>query len=451
MLDRWPRRLAGLVACAALFAVIAHTGAFAADGPPPKGVVYLGATLIDVTDGVRKVNAAVIIRGDRIVDVRSADEFRPEEGEEIVDVHGKFIMPGLVNTHVHVAFTTNRPVAEAYLRRELYSGVTTVLDMGGDARFLGELKREADLDEIQSPNIFFVSLMAGPEWFVDPRTRALARGQVPGEVPWMQAITSHTKLPLAIAEARGNGATAIKIEADLSPSLIKRITAEAHRQHLLVWARAAVFPARPNDVVDAEVDSVIHACLLGYQLSIPPVMSVEKSPSVDAAKALRPNQEMRALLENIKRRGTILSATLYPYETQESHNCSADVSNYIAREAYRAGIAIATGADDVPNWADSYSALDIELSLLVHKAGMTTADVLRSATLIGARVAGEDQRIGTVERGKIADFVVLDKDPLDDIANIRSVLMVVKHGSQYRRSDYKAVIPDKHTGGSSKS
>ena len=135
--------------------------------------------------------------------------------------------------------------------------------------------------------------MAGPQFFVDPRTHDAARGLVAGQVPWMQAVTAETNLPMAVAEARGTGATALKLYADLSAELVKSITAEAHRQQLLVWAHAAVFPALPNDVVDAGVDVISHACLLGYQLTSPPVASYEDKRPVDVAKAMQPSARAR--------------------------------------------------------------------------------------------------------------------------------------------------------------
>lgn len=117
----------------ALSSIVA--GAFAADAPPPKVVVYLGATLIDGTGTGASQNMAVVTRGDRIVAIRSADGFH-SDGEEIVVVRNKFMVPGLVNSHVHVATLAEPPVTKAYLRRELYSGVTTVRDMAGDVRLI---------------------------------------------------------------------------------------------------------------------------------------------------------------------------------------------------------------------------------------------------------------------------------------------------------------------------
>ena len=237
-----------------------------AEDKPATTVVYLGATLIDTKTGTARPNVAIFTRGERIVEVRSGDKVATRNGQELVDIRGDFVMPGLVNSHVHTATLAIRAFAKAYLRRELYSGVTTVRDMAGDARLLSELKREAEFGEIPSPDIFYVALLAGPEMFVDPRARDAARGRVAGQVPWMQAITAQTNLPLAMAEARGTGATAVKIYGDLSGSLVKSIAAEAHRQHLLVWSHAAVFPALPSDIADAGVDVMSHACLLGYQL-----------------------------------------------------------------------------------------------------------------------------------------------------------------------------------------
>jgi imidazolonepropionase-like amidohydrolase len=411
-------------------------GASAADAPPSKSVVYLGATLIDGTGTAARQNVAILTRDDRIVAIRSADGFHPD-GQEIVDVRKKFILPGLINTHVHLATLADPPVARAYLRRELYSGVTTVRDMAGDARLLGELKREADLNEIASPDVYFVALMAGPGFFVDPRTHDSARGLIAGEVPWMQAITSKTDVKLAVAEARGTGATAIKLYADLPAPLLREITNEAHRQHMLVWAHAAVFPALPSEVVNAGVDVISHACMLGYEISTPPVLSYETRTPVDSAKLRQPSEKMDALLENIKRRGIVLDATLLPFEDSASPNCPLDINEDLAREAYRAGIAISTGTDDDPDWKDADSKLDTELELLVAKVGMTPAEVLHSATFVGAQAAGLEKAVGTVEPGKIANMVILDKNPMEDIANVRSVYMVVKRGTRYLRSSYK--------------
>ncbi len=424
--------LLALLLCPSLLA------ASPAPAPAPKLVAYLGATLIDGSAGAARPNMALVTRGDRISAVLPATDFHAEAGEQIVRLPDRYIIPGLINTHVHLATLADPAVAKAYLRRELYSGVTAVRDMAGDVRLLSELQRESDFDEIVSPDIYYAALMAGPQFFVDPRTHDAARGRIAGQVPWMQAITSETDLPLAVAEARGTGATALKLYADLSAALVRSIAEEAHRQHLLVWAHAAIFPALPADVVNGGVDVISHACLLGYQITTPPLLSYEDRRPVDAAKVLSGSKELDALLASIKAHGTILDATLNVYDTDPNpKSCPGGISDYLAREAYRAGIPISAGTDDDPDWSKADSLLDDEIALLVERVGMTPAEALRSATSIGARTLGLEKDMGTLEVGKRANLVVLRGNPLENIANLRSVEFIVKHGLRYPRSHYR--------------
>lgn len=428
--------LAVIVLFLASPAVFAAAPAVAADAAP-KTVVYLGATVIDGDPTTVRRAMAVVIRGERIVSVAPADGFHPESSWQTVEVGGKFVIPGLINTHVHLATVADPAAARSYLRRELYSGVTTVRDMAGDSRLLVELKREAEFDEIVSPDIFFVALFAGPDFFADPRTHQAAHGRTAGEVPWMRAVTRETDLRQAVAEARGTGASAIKIYADLPAELVKAITVEAHRQNMLVWAHATVFPARPSEVVDAGVDVISHSCLLGYEISEPAVPAYQHRVPVEPVAQLQANPKIGALMTHIRQRGTILDATAYVFDSEPSPSCPAGAEDYLTRLAYKAGIPISVGTDDDLGGKSAFSDLDNEVAVLVKNVGMSAADVIRSATIIGARTMNLEKVLGTIEAGKSADFVVLNKNPLDDIDNIRSVEMVVKHGIPYRRSDFK--------------
>jgi imidazolonepropionase-like amidohydrolase len=257
----------------------------------------------------------------------------------------------------------------------------------------------------------------------------------------MKAVTIETNLPLAIAEARGTGAIAIKVYADVSAPLLSAITAEAHRQHMLVWAHAAVFPARPSEVADAGVDVMSHACMLGYEVSdpIPPAATHPPVP-VDAQKLDLPNAQLDALLSDMKQRDTILDATLYVYSSDNTGiDCKYALAAKLAGEAYRAGVRLSAGTDDEPGDSkDSFGALTQELILLVHDAGLTPSDAIHAATINGARTIGRENDLGSIEVGKIADFVVLDMDPMSDIRNVRSIYMTVKNGVGYKRSLYRS-------------
>jgi imidazolonepropionase-like amidohydrolase len=419
-------------------------GALAGTQPAPKRTAWVGATVYDETGIPGPTDRVVVTRGDRIEALWPADAFRPSSDMSIVDLKGKFLIPGLINTHVHLATSAVPDAAGQYLRRELFSGVTALRDMAGDARLLAELKREAEFDEIPSPDIDYVALLAGREFFLSPKTQAAARGRVAGEVPWMQAVDDTTDLRLAIARAKGTGASGIKIYADVSAPLLAAITREAHAQGLRAWSHAAVFPARPSDAIDAGVDVVSHACMLGYEVSDPmPVRAMHPPVPVDVGQLAKHGDRVDSLLARMKAAGTILDATLFVYFADDSGvDCTYATAADLAARANRAGVAISTGTDDEPgDYAGSFSALLKELALLHHDAGMSTPDVLRAGTIVGARVLGHEKDMGTIEPGKLANFVVLDKDPLQDIAFLDTVSMTVKHGVAHHRSDYRPPEP----------
>ena len=436
-----------MVSALAAVLVLAQAAATDAGTPPPtpRMVAYVGATLIDGTGGPGRPGTSLLVRGERIV---SLVEGPVAAGPtvDVVDVHGTFIVPGLINSHVHVATEADPAAARAYLRRELYSGVTAVRDMAGDARLLAELQREALTGEIASPDVFYAALMAGPDFFSDPRTHTSAVGLVPGQAPYLQAITGRTDLRLAVAEARGTGATGIKLYAALPASLVRAVTAEAHRQKMLVWAHGHPRPALPGEVVSSGVDVVSHACHLAAEL-IHPRPRPGEHPLIPIAVAMGPGAGLSPLFAEMKRRGTIFDPTLAIYDFVDdpvSRSCPAGVADHIVHEAHRAGVALSVGTDDDADWKEPDSAIHLELRTLVERAGLSPSAALHAATLIGARTIGRDAEMGTLAAGKLANFVVVEGNPLEDITQLRRVRLVVKRGVVYRRSDYTPLTSAPH-------
>jgi hypothetical protein len=99
----------------------------------------------------------------------------------------------------------------------------------------------------------------------DPRIVACCQGAKVGETPWIHAIDEKTDLANAVTLAKGTGAIAIKIYANLSAELVTKIVAEAHRQGMQAWAHSMVFPATPREVIEARPDSVSHIGYFGFQ------------------------------------------------------------------------------------------------------------------------------------------------------------------------------------------
>lgn len=425
---------------AALLAMVMLSGSPqpAAGAVSDVAVAYIGGSVLNATgDGFMR-DATLLVRGSRIVAVGPASAIAVPPGTRLVQLDGRYVIPGFINSHVHLATRAEPREARAYLRRELFSGVTMVRDMAGDVRLIAELKREAAEDEIPSPDIYYAALMAGESFFDDPRTHDASHGLEPGKAPWMRAVTATTDLPLAIAEAKGTGATGIKLYADLPASLVRALTEEAHRQGLLVWAHAAVFPARPSEVIAAGTDVVSHADFLAFESVTPFPETFAEAKSKDL-RDWQMTPAVEGLLAEMMRRGTILDATVDVGYRSPVPQWPSALAPQLAHEAYVRGIPISAGADDDADWSDLDSALLSEIERLVRNVGMTAADALRSATVVGARTIGQQDAAGVLSEGRIANFVVLRANPLRDIHNLRSIALVVKHGIPYRRSSYRPV------------
>ncbi len=398
-------------------------------------LALVGVTVIDGTGRAARPNQTVLIQGERITGVSPAGSHPLPPRATILNLTGRFLIPGLIDTHVHIATDPSgedtRVRTERRLRKALLGGVTAVRDMAGDVRALGSLQRDALLAEIPSPDIYYAALFAGPEFFADPRTHDATRGLVAGQVPWMRAIADTTDIHQAIAEARGTGATAIKLYAALSGELARRITVEAHAQGLAVWAHAALGPATPIEVVNAGVDAISHASLVALAMdSTRRVAALRAPPGQPLDMA---DSGLDTLLRTMVRQHTVFEPTLLIFEDDPAR---LRLAGEITRKAYRDGVTIIAGTDTLGE-ADSDSLtlpnLHRELELLVRLGGLSPAEALESATRDAAAVLGAQATRGTVEAGKLADLVVLSANPLADIRNSRTIQLVIKRGRIYER------------------
>jgi imidazolonepropionase-like amidohydrolase len=395
----------------------------------------VGVTLIDGTTGAPRGNQTILLQGERIAAIFPTGSRPLPEGASRVDLSGKYVIPGLIDTHVHVATDPSgedtRVRSERRLRKALLGGVTAVRDMAGDVRSLASLQRDAKLAEIPSPDIYYVALFAGPAFFADPRTQDASRGLRAGSVPWMRAITDTTDLRQAVAEARGTGATGIKLYADLAGGLAQRIVTEAHAQGLPVWAHAALRPAIPLEVVEAGTDVVSHVSLLTRTMDSAyrsQLMQASPGTSITVADA-----GLDAVFRAMLRHHTVLEPTLLIFAARPP---LLRLAGAITQRAHALGVPIIAGTDTLGEAdTDSLTLPNVhhELELLVRLGGLTPAEALAASTRDAAKVLGAGEDRGTVEVGKLADLVVLEADPLADIRNTRRVVLVYKRGRLYHR------------------
>ena len=395
--------------------------------PEPRSLVVRDVTLIDGTGRPAQPHVSIVVRGGRVTRIVSGTS-EDEPAEIAINGTGLVAIPGLFDAHVHLSPAPWSQRADQ-LNRMLVGGVTSVFDLAGDGREVGDFARATLAGEIDGPSISYCALMAGPAFFTDPRVVASSLGFAAGQAPWNLSVTSDTDIVRAVAGAKGTGATAIKLYAALDASEARRIIQEAARQGLRTVAHATVFPAKPGDLVDAGVTMLAHAAYLVWEGS-PPSADFTKRSVGDFAHVRPDGPEIDRVLGMMRDRGVALNPTLWVFNEARDEAAGARKAwmNAVTRRAADAGVRLVAGTDGLLDARDSSPILHRELEALVSGAGLTPMQALLSATRDAARTIGVDAERGTIEPGRAADLVLLGANPLDDIANTRKVRFVVKDG-----------------------
>ena len=395
----------------------------AACGSPPEeappastATVFEGARLV-VGDGSDPIESATLVVDEgRFVAVGAADEVEAPEGAARVDLTGRTVIPALIDTHVH--FPVEREALIDALERKAYYGVGAAMGLGRD---VGE-----DVYAVRAETIPGV-----------PRYRHAGRGITtpePGrtEVPYW--ITTEEEARAAVRELAALEVDIVKIWVDdrggqfekMTPALYTAVIDEAHQHGLRVTAHIFALEDAKG-LLRAGIDAFAHG-VRDQDVDDEFVELVRERPDV----VLVPNLPGRGVAEDL----SWLSGTIPPDalaelqagfvdrpEAQESFGIQA---RNLAR-LNEAGMRIAFGTDGNAGWSPHLEMADMVAS------GMTPHEVIVAATGNSAAFMELDDA-GTVEAGKSADFVVLDANPLDDIANTRAIESVYLRGAAVDRA-----------------
>jgi imidazolonepropionase-like amidohydrolase len=401
----------------------------------PAVLVLENAILIDVSHRTVAEPQTIMIKDGRIAEILASGSMAIPEFAVIINLKGKYLLPGLIDSHVHLATdpsgTDSRPHTLLSLEQMLYSGITTVRDMAGDARVLAGIARDANSGEIPSPNIYYSALMAGPKFFIDPRTQTSTKGGKSGDMPYMKAVADATDLRIAVAEAKGSGASGIKLYANLSAGTVAKILVEAKKQSIPVWAHAWLQAAKPSDLVSSGAISISHAPLLIYE-AMDNVPDSWKKAHYSAADWDKMVPNLGELFSLMKQRHTVFDATLLTYQKWAVADTSMawdyEIAKRITARAYAAGVSICAGTD-----LDQEQFVQEEMKLLVKDGGLSPIDAIVSATINGAAALNMNATKGSISPGKDADLLILSRNPLKEINNIDSVEFVIKGGRIYQK------------------
>jgi len=409
--------------------------------PAPEGVTVIHAgTLIAEPGTPPRRNASVIVRGRTISEVR--DGFADVPGARVIDLRGATVLPGLIDSHVHLSGLDDRLQSrlqaagrddedEAFTailnaRKTLLAGFTTVRDLGGDPRLVLTLRDVINAGQFAGPTILsaarMVSVSGGHGDGRNGVNRDLA-GLVPAGG---NTCNGPDDCRRAVREQIGAGADVIKFAA--TGGVLSNVPGGLNQQMMDDEMRAVVTTAKMfgrkvashahgvegvNAALRAGVDSIEHGTFTNEEsFRLYKQTGAYYVPTLLApAAALADGQ-----------RGALTAAQ---YDKARAAAGNAEKS---FAEAQRRGVRIAFGTDT----GVSPHGRNAEEFALMTKNGMSPARAIRSATVDAADLLGLSAKIGTIVAGKDADIIAVDGDPLTDVRRLEQVGFVMKHGRVHK-------------------
>jgi imidazolonepropionase-like amidohydrolase len=459
-------------------------------------VAIRDVTVIDVMDGSLRAERTVLVAGNHITAIGAADEVRVPDDAEVIDAAGGYLIPGLWDMHVHsmTNVALDRSVESVAARQWhlplfLAWGVTGVRDMNDgtgdlDLELTRSVKRRLAARELVGPRF----LAAGPSLDGDP------------------PLGSKSAIVRTAAEARtavdrlvDGGADLVKVYENLSREAYFAIMDQAKRRRIPVDGHIP-FRVTPEEAADAGQRTFEHVLAMAAGCSTEAESERQRFAGLlDPLRGLSAHENLaplvlfrheRALydsrdpaacaatIEAYRRNGVADTPTIVGYhhvvnakeilsdaasmrlvpaairanwearvDSETFHELQSLVRPMVSlyaentRLLHEAGVVLLAGTDvGIPMLVPGLS-LHEELVLLV-KAGLTPLEALRTATLNPARVLGLKNSLGTIEPGKLADLVLLDANPLEDIHNTRKIRAVLADGRLFRRVDLDRLLAE---------
>jgi imidazolonepropionase-like amidohydrolase len=384
-------------------------------------MALVGGTLVDGTGRAAIPNATVVVSDGLIVAAGPSAGIRVPPGTKIFEVRGKTIVPGLWDMHAHLHQLEWIPVYIA-------AGVTSVRDMGNELPFAIALRNAVDSGRALGPHIHLAGLVDGD----GPNAFGAFSASTPQEG---RAI---------VRRYHDLGFEQMKLYDLLSPAVVAAICDEAHALGMSVTGhlpRALSITAALDSGMDqfahlpvrgdpqSDATKAVIAYLKAHGTVIDPTESWNEIGGHSRDESV---QAFQPVLQHLPPPFVQFRVANWGSATTDTATAHARLRSSLQtiRALHEAGVPIVAGTDEgIPGFS-----VYRELELYVM-AGFSPMDAIRAATSVSAAAMGVLKDEGTIERGKHADLLILDKNPLDDISNIRTARYVMKDGSLYENSE----------------
>ena len=396
---------------------------------------FTGATLIDGA-GARIENAVLIVRDGRVMSAGRAGAVPiPKEARQI-PLAGKFVTPGLISAHVHVSDVQGlapRAYTDENTRRQLgvfaRYGITTVLSLGGEQRPAFAARDAQGTATLDRSRIFL--------------SGEIVIGKTPDQARQMVASVAETRPDIIKIRVDDNLGTSTK----MTPEVYRAVIDESHRRGLRVAAHI-FYLEDAKDLLRAGVDMIAHsvrdkdiddefiAMMKGRNVPYCPTLTREISTFVyesspgfftDPFFLREADKAVVAQLQEPARQAAMSNS-----KSAQAYKAALPIARRNLKRAADAGLVIAMGTDSGPSperFQGYFEHLEMEM---MAAAGLSPAQVLRAATSDAARALKLDD-VGTLKAGAWGDLVVLDRDPLQDIRNTRTISGVWIAGNAVKR------------------
>jgi len=423
--------------------------------------VVSDVTVIDGTGAAARPHMTVVVDGGRLIAIDSAARLTLPRDATIIDGRGKFLIPGLWDMHVHLA-----KAGASSLQLFIANGVTSVRDMGGDFAVIAQWRSDIASGQRVGPRI----RSAGPILESAARVRRMKERKTVEPVDRFRAPVGDTIDARRVVDSVARlGVDFIKVRTATSPETYRAIAAATRRAGLTLAAHGdivaademlrsgqrsiehAIYP--PLQKQDAAVRAQLIRELAAARVAVVPTMvnyyQWLNVPPSDARRIIddslgRIDPRRRYVTgylladwkEQVDERGVVKDALIRRFFLRRAY----DAVLRDVREMRSAGVRILPGTDVAVALIYPGFSLRDELGYFVEKLGMTPLEALVSATHNAAEFSGMLDSLGTIERGKLADLVLLDADPLANIKNVGRIDAVMVRGELYDRAKLSALL-----------
>ncbi len=443
-------------------------GVATAQKPSPNDLMVINnVSVVDVRSGAVLADQTVILERNRISSVGPSKSAKYPRNAPSVNGHGYFLIPGLWDMHVHLLFGDWFPGAQdVTLPLLIANGVTGVRDMGSELETVQDWRNEIEAGRLLGPRIYTSGpMLDGPK----PR------------FPSSIAITTPEDGRRAVNELKQRGADFIKLQSLIPREAVFAIADEAKKQEIAFEGHVPD-SVRASEMSEAGMKSFEH--LIGiFEGSSPNeddflkggktegrfLASYDSERAAALASVLAKNQTWQCPTLVWERGGNLIDVTDFAKDGRAKYVPASwknktwkrftdeimkgygtdDVAVRkkfiekeleVAQRLHKVGVPFLAGTDTPPGvYVFPGFSLHEELQRFVA-AGFTPLEALQTATLNPVRFLGIEEQLGTIEKGKLADLVLLNANPLQDISNTQKIAAVIVNGHYYSGKDLEKML-----------